>query len=293
MIELDQGGAGVAGSTRLPVPADLDEWVDAASAHRNGTSGWKIVADDAAYLILSECEGRAGTTFRLVLVGARSRAIEADLSDRRRTAFLRLHPGALAAVAGLPGRALANRGVPWSEVTGERGDRADPARLAAAWQEAGDDRVGEGRVGERRIGERPPGGPPGEDRRGADRRVLLALLDVIRGQVHRKGGLRRDWRVQALLAAEAHSAPVARAQRTAGVSPRTLHRAVREAVGLAPSSVLRIRRLHRALLDGLSRGKADSRLALRHGYSDQSHMIRDCRALMGETPTSFLGRASR
>lgn len=256
MIELDQGGAGAAGATHLPVPADLGEWVEAASAHGEGTRHWKIVADDCAYLVLSQWDSPRGRAVRLAVVGARSRAIEVDLSRRRRTALLRLRPGALPVVTGVPGTELVDRSVSWHDATG---DGASLDRFAAPWEQG-------------------------------DRRALLGLLGLVRDRIRRADLRQPDWRLRALLASESEAAPVTTAQRNAGVSPRTLHRAVSRAVGLAPSTVLRIRRLHRALLEGLARRKAGSRVALRHGFADQSHMIRECQALMGESPGRFVAR---
>jgi AraC-like DNA-binding protein len=100
------------------------------------------------------------------------------------------------------------------------------------------------------------------------------------------------------------------------LSPRTLRACFVDHVGLAPSIVQRIRRLHRALLDGLSGTGARSGgvsavrtmsaasvvsarpggwasvAAAGAGYADQSHLIRDCRDLMGETPEAFRARAA-
>jgi AraC-like DNA-binding protein len=253
MIELDQGGARASSAVRVPIPADLAEWVSAATVHRGGTRDWKIVADDAPHLIFSRTGPGNSGPGRLTLVGARSRAIEADLSRRHLTAIVRLRPGALQAVAGLPGAELADRGLPWGDATS---DRISRARLAEV----------------------------------SEPRLLHAMLALVRDRLARAGHPRIDWRVRALLAAEVHPAPVGTAHRISGVSTRTLHRSVREAVGLSPSTTVRIRRLHRALLHAVRDGRADSRLAFRHGYADQSHWIRECRALMGETPHDFLRR---
>ncbi len=61
----------------------------------------------------------------------------------------------------------------------------------------------------------------------------------------------------------------------------------REQIGLSPKTVARIARLHRAIsLAGLL-SWAD--VAFKCGYADQSHLIRDFRALTGCTPSEYLG----
>jgi AraC-like DNA-binding protein len=34
-----------------------------------------------------------------------------------------------------------------------------------------------------------------------------------------------------------------------------------------------------------------SRIAAAHGFADQSHLVRDCRAMLGESPSEFVARA--
>ena len=71
-----------------------------------------------------------------------------------------------------------------------------------------------------------------------------------------------------------------------GVGRRALERMFREEVGLSPKLFVRIERLQRVLAS-LEHAAPDARwaeLALRHGYFDQSHLIRDFRLLAGTTP---------
>ena len=76
-----------------------------------------------------------------------------------------------------------------------------------------------------------------------------------------------------------------------GRSRRHLSTRFREHVGLAPKTVARIIRFHRAA-DLLQRGSGLSFVELAHecGYSDQAHLIRDFRAFAGTTPREFAGR---
>jgi AraC-like DNA-binding protein len=73
-----------------------------------------------------------------------------------------------------------------------------------------------------------------------------------------------------------------------GVSLRHLRRQVRDAAGLSPKAYARVLRLARAmqLADRHARpGWAD--VALRAGYCDQSHLIRECLALAGAAPNQI------
>jgi AraC-like DNA-binding protein len=281
MIALDQAGAALPAARVTPPPPGLARWLSEGWSDRAAGPAWRIVADDSAYLIYAEVDTSAGIRTRLSVVGPRSRHLEIDRSRRRVTAALRLRPGALGPLFGVPAHELTDRGAAPSDLLGTR---------AADWEE--------------RVAQAPP-----EERI----RVLCALLAR-----RADGAPPPDWRVRALLAADRDSSTSARLHeprgrfptlaalcREFGLSPRTLRQTVRDEVGLAPSTVLKVRRLHRVLLDGLARTAVrarerspDSRpdrswaaLAARHGYADQSHLIRDCRELLGETPQAFRRRA--
>jgi AraC-like DNA-binding protein len=70
-----------------------------------------------------------------------------------------------------------------------------------------------------------------------------------------------------------------------GYSERHVLRRFREDLGMSPKECIRTIRLASVLKD--TRGGWAGNAAL-HGYFDQSHLIRDCRALLGNTPTGFL-----
>ncbi len=73
-----------------------------------------------------------------------------------------------------------------------------------------------------------------------------------------------------------------------GISVRTLQRQFDAQVGLSPKQFARIVRFHRVCMawrhdpDTLARVAADS------GYCDESHLVRDFRAFVGEPPAAFL-----
>ena len=76
--------------------------------------------------------------------------------------------------------------------------------------------------------------------------------------------------------------------RRLGRSVRTLQRVFAEDVGLSPKTLLRITRIQRAL--ALARASTPLRwsaIAVRAGYHDQSHFVRDFRALVGCAPSEF------
>ena len=74
-----------------------------------------------------------------------------------------------------------------------------------------------------------------------------------------------------------------------GVTPRTLERRLVDAVGLAPKPLHRVLRFRRALraLERTPRGKW-SEAAVRSGYFDQAHLIRDFRRFAGMPPSEFI-----
>lgn len=78
-----------------------------------------------------------------------------------------------------------------------------------------------------------------------------------------------------------------------GVSPRTLQRLFHTYVGVGPKWVIMRYRLQEAVAE-LDRGsRAWARLAADLGYFDQSHFVRDFKALVGKTPTEYIEEARR
>jgi AraC-like DNA-binding protein len=165
--------------------------------------------------------------------------------------------GAHRLLGGMPMHALANRVVGLDALFG-----ADGERLAARLHGAGDwgarfdlvDRFIAERVGRART---PPAGVA----------HALRRLDASEGRVE-IGALARE----------------------IGCSRRYLASRFREQVGLPPSSVARVLRFERAVRL-LARAGADVRwsdLALRCGWYDQAHFIRDFRQFAGTTPGAYL-----
>ena len=74
-----------------------------------------------------------------------------------------------------------------------------------------------------------------------------------------------------------------------GVTDRHLRRVILAETGISPRRFWRVQRFH-ALLRDADRAAipAWAALAASHGYADQSHLIRELRALAGVTPTQLL-----
>ena len=73
-----------------------------------------------------------------------------------------------------------------------------------------------------------------------------------------------------------------------GCSRGHLHRVVRAATGLSPTTLMRIVRLHR-LLAGRGGGHLAD-LAAAGGYADHAHLCHETRLLAGRTPSELFGR---
>jgi AraC-like DNA-binding protein len=86
--------------------------------------------------------------------------------------------------------------------------------------------------------------------------------------------------------------PIETLRRQMGVSTRTLERLFQRDVGLGPKKLSRILRIQ-SVVRGVNAGRSDPwrRLALRVGYFDESHFVRDFQSVAGVTPGKFFGRA--
>jgi len=74
-----------------------------------------------------------------------------------------------------------------------------------------------------------------------------------------------------------------------GWSQRHFIRSFRRQLGLSPYKLARVTRFN-AVLPDLRDGSIDgAALAARHGYADQSHLIREVREFTGATPASLAG----
>ncbi|WP_373046727.1 helix-turn-helix domain-containing protein [Vulgatibacter sp.] len=83
-------------------------------------------------------------------------------------------------------------------------------------------------------------------------------------------------------------------RRDLGLGERTLRRRFDESFGYGPKTLDRILRLQRfQRLARAERGASLAALAAAAGYADQSHLVRECRRLTGQTPSALLGLLTR
>ena len=270
MIALDQGGAALESARSVVPHRRVRGWASALWSDTSSGAAWRIVADDAPHLIYSETDSPTGLRTRLTLVGARATFLDIDRAPRRRTIALRLKPGALRGLFGVRGCDLTDRGVGLAHIVGDS--------LAAEWLE----QMAQADDGMKTLN-----------------RLLAEWITGVSWPRHGPTGEAPDWRVRAALRLDADreaGGSLSSLADAAGLSTRTLRRVFAEHVGLSPIHTLRIRRLHRALLSRMAEQGTPltwAAVAMRAGYSDQAHLIRDCRALLGETPRQFMGRRSR
>ena len=263
MVTLDQAGFHRATVAILPAPAPLRDvvdflWIDErprfAVQHRH----WRVVPDDAPHLIYYRyVDGHAGSErHRLNVVGARARYADVDCTGRLFTVGVRLRPGAVPALFRVAAHEVTDRSVP-AALIASRPVRALLSRLD------GDAPADVARHLTSFIT-----GLVAEGRPVDERAAWLATHASTRRSVHQLAG-------------------------TLGVGDRALRNWSATHLGLGLKRFLSVRRLHAALRTRLERPTATwSQIAAATGFADQPHLVRECRAMLGESPGTFFGRAS-
>ena len=267
MVTLDNGGRGRRALEFHATPPGLawaieHTWSERPQVLRNAPEGreacraWRIVPDVAAHLIFNRLEQSGGATAGVRLVGPRTRHVDVDKSRRVLTVGVRLRPGVVPLLVGMPAVEMLDRSVVLDQAVGRSGTHLAEALARLATPEV-----------VRRM-----------------HRYLSGALDPC--------GV--DWRVRAVAHHVHRAAGRCSADdltRLTGVSSRTLRKALRESLGIGPKRFARLHRLHQAICLGLSNEVASwAGLAASAGYVDQPHLIREFRSLLGETPTRFLSR---
>ncbi len=109
--------------------------------------------------------------------------------------------------------------------------------------------------------------------------------------IERLGGIENDLLADAIVE-HLSTSPRATQQEladTVGVTSRQLHRRSLALFGYGTTMLARLMRFQRCLaLAGAARHVSLARLAVDAGYSDHAHLVRDCRAITGDTPSRFL-----
>lgn len=244
----------------LPVPAALRPWftdLGTVAVDRPAREPFAHVPDTATKVVV-----RAGADGRrdALVVGPRTRATyHADPAERPVSCVqLRLAPGAVGPLFGVPAVDLVGRVVPLA------GLPAAPARrLARALTGVAREEI-TGRLAELL--------PPAED--GPRERLLRAAADAL--------STRRD----------RTPAQVREVARRLAVSERQLRNLFADGIGVSPKHYARIDRVRHVLTHAATAPWAE--LAAATGYYDQSHLTADFRTLMGVPPGAFLtGRLPR
>lgn len=202
-------------------------------------------------------DGVSAAQPRVFLVGPMTRPLRLQTPGQVRTIGIRFRPGGVGALTRTPLSDLADRDVPLEDLVGAASAGRFAERLAQA---AGD--PGILRTVEQLFAE------PGRRPSFPDPAVLHAIREILRcrGRVN----------VDDLAA-------------TCGPSRRSLERRFDSAVGMSPKRLARIVRFQRVFREARAAGPAEwVDVALRCGYADQSHLIRDFRELSGAPPAAFL-----
>jgi len=262
MVELDQGGrlAGRAGV--VPVGAELSSLAEHSFVlltEGESTPSWRIVPDLAGHLVVHftlSPEGRHRVRSTTV-VGARTVYTDAPMGRRSFSVGVRLRPGALAGLTGTGADQFTDRSIPLTELLPRDAER---------------------------LREQLEADPRPEPARGA----VLGFLRRIAPETPAP-----DWRVRGALLEMARTGAdrVHRLAAALGVGRRTLRRVFRSEIGFSPRHALRVERVHRAMTEMVAHPTAlHSRVAARAGFTDQAHMIREFRGLLGETPGRWAAR---
>lgn len=261
MVTLDQAGWCRTALVLSPPPAALAGLIEFVSIDTRSARGrpWRIVADDAAHLIYCRfLDGHGREAHRLSVVGARPAFV--DDTNRSRRAFtiaVRLRPGVLPALFGVPAHELTGRSVPAAFLVRE------VARDALA-----------------RL----------EDATPTDAMHCVAGFVTACAARGRPVDARARWLG---CATEGEIGSVRHIAEHLVLGERGVRAWSATHLGLGARRWLSIRRLHRAMELRLTQpAVAWSRVAALAGFADQSHLVRDCRALLGEAPSAFAARAT-
>jgi AraC-like DNA-binding protein len=196
-----------------------------------------------------------------VVVGPATVSVDVPLAPRTRVLGARIRPGHAPALLGFPAHEALNREL----------------RLDAVWGRAA------GELTERIVAQ-------------ATAQAGLAALDALLAE--RCASAPEVGRHLTAAVAWLAAHPAGRIRELSdllGVSGRQLQRRLAAAVGYGPKTLQRILRFQRLLARASGTGRAGrdmAGLAAEAGYADQSHMIRDVRALSGRRAAALLGTAA-
>lgn len=216
--------------------------------------------DDTRIRIFDDLDDRRGRTFSAVIGGARSSFHVREAAAGARSIGIQLRPGAAGVVLGVRAGELAERHTALEDVWGrearELRDRLRELRSGAAQL----------RLLEQVIAARL--------------QPRFAPHPAVQQALGRFGGDASGWQV----------APVRRDTR---LSHRRFAQLFRRDVGLGPKQLCRVLRLGRALRLASGGTRAWAEVASAAGYCDQSHLVRELRAIAGVSPTQWAALSGR
>src|SRR5690348_8379414 len=232
-------------------------WIDERPRRAPRAHEWRIVADDTAHVIYARVTDASGREHhRLQVVGARSEYADVDCSRRLLTVGARLRPGALPSLFRVSAGELTNRSIPAESLVRLPARHALERLESAPLADTADHLA-------RFIATLTTRARPLDDR--------ARMLD---GSPFGRAGIAHDL------------------ANAFGVGDRALRAWCAEHLGIGLKRFSRIRRLHAALERRLQRPSDTwSAIAAATGFADQPHLVRDFRAMLGESPGEFLARA--
>ncbi|HEX5101920.1 MAG TPA: helix-turn-helix domain-containing protein [Polyangiaceae bacterium] len=229
-------------------PRALAAVVDAFWQHDGDEQRLRILPDGCMDFIFDLESGTAR------LIGAMTEASVVHVPRGTRSLGVRFLPGAAAAYLSEPSSAFTDDGAPLDELSLTRRFRL-AERVAAAADHA-------------------------------ERRRLIAEF-LLLGAARLRAPDPRVRRAAKLLRTQRGPGAVRSVSRELGLGERQLERLFSAHVGILPKAFARVARFERALalMNGPLRGQAT--LAAAAGYSDESHLIREFRALARATPAEL------
>lgn len=237
-----------------PVAAVVDQYWYVSWALPDGEALDQRIIDLPAITVTIEA---GDVPAPLVVTGVQGGAWRRTIRGRGHVFALRLRPAGLAVLSGLTPEQLADTALPLTEAL-------DPrlhdflSRIAA--QPTPADRAGlADQLIRERLAERPPS---------VSERLANQVLDELRSRIHTRTGLP--------LAQQFH------------VHERTIQRALQGTLGHGPKWISRRIRLQEAALALATRPDDElAVIAAELGYTDQSHLTGDFRAITGITPSRY------
>jgi AraC-like DNA-binding protein len=245
-----------------PPPDDLADVVALFWAGRWDLRGQpphitELLGDPSVHIVFEEGGPHAGSR----VVGVWTNLWRRRLDDRGRVRGVKLRPGAVRAFVSAPAFELTDRIVPLASVFG-----AEVAPLERQVLAPEDDDAGFALLGDWLRARRRP----------ADPQVGLAVAIADR--------IGRDLTITT----------VDRLAAIAGLGPRALEQLFRDHVGASPKWMMRRHRLQE-VASRIDRddGPTLARLAAELGYSDQAHLARDVKRVVGTSPSQLAARMRR